>query len=299
MHKLLAGLVLAGVALIATPVFAYTSPGHPTGHINDFPYAMSPNVRATLEAELRAFEASTTNQIAVAIVQSMNGDYIEDYSARLFKEWGIGTKKHDNGVLLVVALQEHKLRIEVGYGLEGTLPDSVAQHILDTDMTPRLKQGDYDGSVTAAVRDIIAATRGEYDAGTSGSSQNSGLADWFLHNALFVVFGIIFIFQWLASILARSKSWWAGGIVGVAAGISLGWFVGFTLTIIAVLTLIFGVVGLVFDYIVSNTYTSAMQSSNTPPWWIGGGGFGGSSSGGGFGGFGGGGSGGGGASGGW
>lgn len=298
MHKLLAGLALLGVAIIATPVFAFTSPGHPSGHINDFPYALSPDARATLEAELVAFEASTTNQIAVAIVPSMNGDYIEDYSARLFKEWGIGTKQHDNGVLLVLALAEHKLRIEVGYGLEGALPDSVAQRILNADMTPHLKAGDYDGAVTLAVRDIEAATVGEYVSAPLSVPRT----DWWQlvwNNGATILFIVLFVLQWLASVLARSRSWWAGGVVGALGGLLVGTSIPLVLTTTLGLAVAFMLLGLLFDYIVSNTYKSSVQSGSTPPWWIGGGYGGGSSSGGGFGGFGGGGSGGGGASGGW
>src|SRR6185503_4886307 len=104
-----------------------------------------------LEQELTAFEATTTSEIAVAIVPDMGGDYIENYAVKLFEDWKIGKAKQDNGVLLLVAVEERKLRIEVGYGLEGALPDSVAQSILDNEMTPRLRAGDYDGAVTAAV----------------------------------------------------------------------------------------------------------------------------------------------------
>ena len=299
MYKLLAGLAGVGALLIAAPVFAFTSPGQATGHINDFPYAMSPDARATLEAELTEFEASTTNQIAVAIVQSMNGDYIEDYSTRLFKEWGIGTKQHDNGVLLVVALTEHKLRIEVGYGLEGALPDSIAQRILDTDMTARLKAGDYDGAVTQAVRDIEAATQGE-SVSTPLSPPHSPWWRLLWNDGATILFMGVFVLQWLASIFARSKSWWAGGVVGAVGGLIVGSLIPLAFVSTLGLALILMGGGLIFDYVVSNTYRSSLHSGNTPPWWIGGGGFGGgSSSSGGFGGFGGGRSGGGGASGGW
>ena len=103
------------------------------------------------------------------------------------------------------------MRIEVGYGLEGALPDSLAQSILDNEMTPLLKAGNYDGAVAAGVHAIEAATLGEYSA-PPASYISEGLGDWTFDNIFYVVIAMIFIFQWVASILARSKSWWAGGI---------------------------------------------------------------------------------------
>ena len=160
--KLGLGLLFAGALLTGAPAFAYTSPGSPTGYVNDFAHVLSDSTKQSLETELTNFNATTSNEIAVAIVPNMGGDYIENYAVQLFKEWGIGKKDKDNGVLLVVVSEEHKLRIEVGYGLEGALPDSVAQRILDNEMTPLLKANDYDGALAAGVHAIEAATQGEY-----------------------------------------------------------------------------------------------------------------------------------------
>jgi len=293
-------IFLAGVLSLVgwTPAFAYTSPGAPTGYVNDFAHVLSANTKQSLEQELSTFDATTSNEIAVAIVPNMGGDYIENYAVKLFEDWKIGKAKQDNGVLLLLSIEERKMRIEVGYGLEGALPDSLAQSILDNEMTPLLKAGNYDGAVAAGVHAIEAATLGEYSA-PPASYISEGLGDWTFDNIFYVVIAMIFIFQWVASILARSKSWWAGGIVGALAGISLGWFVAFPFAITAVFTIIFAIIGLFLDLIVSRTYRTHIGRGSTPPWWIGGGGFGGSSGGGGFGGFGGGSSGGGGASGGW
>jgi uncharacterized protein len=286
----IASLTLAGALLYAAPVFAYSSPGSPQGYVSDFAHVLSPAEVQKLDAALSQFEASTSNQIAVVTVPNMDGDYIENYAVKLFAEWGIGKKDTDNGVLLLLAVEEHKIRIEVGYGLEGALPDSIAQRIINNDLTPSLKAGNFDQGVEAAVADIMAATQGEYTAEDSKHPLSGNAIEA-------ILLAVFFALQWIAAVLARSRSWWAGGVVGgvIAAG---AWFF-FGLLLVWGALLFFGLVGfgLLLDYIVSKKYTEAKSTGATLPWFFGGGG--GGRSGGGFGGFGGGSSGGGGASGGW
>lgn len=297
MKKLVAlGVLLASVTAFATIASAYSSPGSPTGYVNDFAKVLRPDTKQALEAELTTFKQTTSNEITVATIPNMSGDYIENYAVKLFAEWGIGTKDKDNGVLLLLSIEEHKMRIEVGYGLEGALPDSIAQSILNNEMTPLLKAGDYDGAVTAGVRAIELATKGEYTA-IAPKPENPVMA--FLGNNFeFVFITGFFILQFLASIFARSRSWWAGGIVGFIGGLGISLLFSGLLILLPIV--LFTLFGLLFDYIVSNGYQKAKANGTIVPWWFGGpGGMGGGSSGGGFGGFGGGGSGGGGASGSW
>lgn len=291
MRGLVSAFALA-VVLFAPAAFAYTSPGNPTGYINDFAHVLSEETISSLESELSAFQASTTNEIAVVIVPHMGGDYIENYSAKLFEEWKIGKKDQDNGVLLMLSMQEHAMRIEVGYGLEGSLVDSEANNILER-MKPGMRSNDPDAAVTTGVRLIEDAIRGSYSASHTSNSLSSFLGQ----NFEWIFFAIIFGLQWFASILGRSKSWWAGGILGIIAGLSLGWFVAFSALATLFATALLGTLGLIFDYIVSNTYHFHTSRGTSAPWWVGGGSSGSSS--GGFGGFGGGSSGGGGASNSW
>lgn len=306
---------LLGLALLlfacAPAVQAYSSPGTPVGQVNDFAGVLSAPARQTLESELVAFEQSTSNEIAVAIVPNMGGDYIENYAVKLFEEWGIGKEKQDNGVLLLLAIDERQMRIEVGYGLEGALPDSLAQRILDNEMTPRLVAGDYDGAVTAGVRAIEAATKGEYQPGKKdsswpeiilvGTAMLAILFIWlFQKGFVFVIFGIV-----LASMLGQSKSWWLGGVVGAVAGVALAFNGMFGSSVVTggVMTIALILFGLVADFFLSRSYTKAKQDGKSP-WWVPSAGTrrgvgSGGSHGGGFGGFGGGSSGGGGASGRW
>ena len=289
--RFLTGLALLAALAAAPAALAYTSPGSPTGYVNDFAHVLSDRAKQALESELAEFEKTTSNQIAVAIVPSMGGDYVENYAVKLFEEWGVGGKDRDNGVLLLLSIEERKMRIEVGYGLEGALPDSIAQSILDNEMTPRLKAGDYDGAVTAGVQAILQVTRREYAPRAS-----SGLATLFSQNAeALFIFGLIAL-QFLGALLARSRSWWAGGVVGFFGGLGAWWLLALSLALALPIAIALILLGLLLDYIVSNAYQKAKSSGVNPPWWIGGGRGGGF---GGFGGFGGGSSGGGGASGGY
>lgn len=294
-QTVIAIIAFAALAIAAPTASAYTSPGAPTGHVNDFAGVLSAETKQTLETELTQFQATTTNEIAVVTIPDMGGDYIENYAVELFAEWGIGKKDKDNGVLLLLAIKEHKMRIEVGYGLEGALPDSVAQSILNDEMTPLLKAGKYDEAVTAGVRAIEQATQGEYTA----SVEDSGMDErTFKFWAYLLFFGFAAL-QFIASILARSRSWWAGGILGFLGGLGIGWY--FALGSLAVLSFagVLTLVGLLFDYVVSAGYKRAKARGIQPPWWTGGSGGISGSSGSSFGGFGGGSSGGGGASGSW
>jgi len=126
-----------------------------TGRVTDNAEILSASMRKTLTERLKAHEDRTGNQIAVLTVPSLEGESIEGYAEAVFKEWKLGQKGKDNGILLVVAPQDRRMRIEVGYGLEGTLPDSLAGSIIRNVMTPRFKTGDYNGGIEAGVNAIL------------------------------------------------------------------------------------------------------------------------------------------------
>jgi uncharacterized protein len=289
----LLAMVVGGVG-IAQMTYAYVSPGAPSGFVNDFAQVLSEETESTLNETLQAFAASTTNEIVVVTVPTIGDEYIEQYAVKLFEEWGIGSQEEDNGVLLLLAITDRQMRIEVGYGLEGAVPDSVAQRVISNEMVPLLAQGDYDTAVAQGVGAVIEATKGEYQASATVPDV-SGLLD--IAFPLFI-FGS-FVLQWVGAMLARTKSWWLGGILGTVLGVGIssvmGWWAFYGILLTGGLTLF----GLFFDYVVSSTYRHSQKYGVTPPWWAGGSGDSGGSSGGGFGGFGGGRSGGGGASGRW
>ncbi|HYC82988.1 MAG TPA: TPM domain-containing protein, partial [Candidatus Paceibacterota bacterium] len=202
-------LLLATAFLIPALVAAYISPGEPTGYVSDFAGILKAEDRASMEAKLESFEASTGNEIAVVTVTSLGGDTIENYAVELFEEWGIGKEREDNGVLMLVALEEREMRIEVGYGLEGALTDAQSYWIINNELKPAFQRGDYAAGINAGVDKVIAATQGEIIAEDSPEPQ--------AFNFNFLIFGFV-AFQWLLAILARSKSWWAGGVFGALGG---------------------------------------------------------------------------------
>ncbi|PIR92169.1 methanol dehydrogenase [Candidatus Falkowbacteria bacterium CG10_big_fil_rev_8_21_14_0_10_44_15] len=275
-----------------TPVLAYYNPGSPSGFVNDFAGVIDGATKQSLEQKLVNFEKETSNEISVVTINNLGGDYIENFAAELFKEWGVGKENRDNGVLALVAVEDRKMRLEVGYGLEGALTDAQSNWIINNEMKPAFQAGKYGEGISLALESIIKATRGEYVPAEKLPQRK-------IANFEFIAWAAIFLLMWLAAILGRSKSWWAGGIIGGAAGVILGFIWGFV-WIGAASIIGFTIFGSLFDYVVSKKYHAAKASGRHLPWWFGGGGFGGGMSGsGGFGGFGGGMSGGGGSSGSW
>ncbi len=161
-------LLLPAVARCA-PLVASAQAATPTipkleGRVNDYAHVLSPQQKAQLESFLKGVEDRTSNQIVILTVPSLEGDTIEDYAVRVFKAWKLGQKGRDNDVLVVAAINDRKMRIEVGYGLEGALTDAVSSQIIRNEMTPRFRASDYGGGLLAGVTAIDKATRGEYKA---------------------------------------------------------------------------------------------------------------------------------------
>ena len=273
------GFLLATLLSIPLIAFGFISPGFPNGFVNDFAVILKPETISTLNQKLEQFSKDTSNEISVVTISRLEDETIETYAEKLFQEWGIGKEKEDNGLLLLVSVEDREMRIEVGYGLEPLVTDIDSGRIIREILTPAFQAGDYDGGISKAVDTIVGLVGGV----EIPPSQDSGSVNWFRYFPY-----TIFVLIYLASILGRSKSWWAGGIIGGILGII------FLLTIVWVGFSI--LIGLIFDFIVSHIYKKTTAGGGVPPWWIGGGGIGRS---GGFGDFGGGMSGGGGASGRW
>jgi uncharacterized protein len=131
-----------------------------TGRVVDDAEVLRPETRQKLAALLKAHEERTTNQVVVLTVPSLEGESVEDYARQVFEAWKLGRKDKDNGVLILVAPSDRRMRIEVGYGLEGTLPDAVAGRIVRNQMTPRFKANDFDGGITDGVESVVAVLEG-------------------------------------------------------------------------------------------------------------------------------------------
>lgn len=141
--------------LFTVPVVAAQGFPKLTGRVNDFANVIDPVTEAGIDQQLDQLEQKTSSEIAVVTIQSLGDMPVEQYANQLFKEWGIGQAKQDNGVLVLVAPTDRAMRIEVGYGLEGVLPDGLAGQIIREDVTPRFRNGDYSGGIKNGVSRIV------------------------------------------------------------------------------------------------------------------------------------------------
>ncbi|MBI4779438.1 TPM domain-containing protein, partial [Candidatus Falkowbacteria bacterium] len=203
-------IIIILLLFFAWPVLAYYNPGQPSGFVNDYTNTLTLEQRQALENKLSNFEKETSNEIAVVLINGLEDDTIENFAIKLFEDWKIGKQSNDNGVLVLVAKNDREMRIEVGYGLEGALTDAQSNWIINQIMKPAFRANDFYGGLDGAVDKIMAATKGEYVPSDSQNS-NGGKSSF---NPEFIFYMVVFGFIWLASILGRSKSWWAGGIIG-------------------------------------------------------------------------------------
>jgi len=188
---LAATFVAIGLACLA----AAAAPNFPalTGRVVDDANLLSPEDEAALTAELKALEDKSSDQVVVVTLPSLQGYTIEDFGYQLGRHWGIGTAKLNNGVLLIVAPNEHKVRIEVGYGLEPILTDALSKIIIENAILPRFRAGDFAGGVKAGVRDITSVLTGDAaevaERAKARHDADQPAVDWF--TVLFWIFVIL------------------------------------------------------------------------------------------------------------
>ena len=142
-----------------------------TGRVVDQAGVLSAEDRAALTATLASLEAKTTDQLVVVILKSLQGTSIEDYGYQLGRRWQLGQKDKNNGALLIVAASERKVRIEVGYGLEGTLTDALTRYIIETSILPRFKAGDLPGGIRLGTGQIVQVLTGDPEALKAAAAQ--------------------------------------------------------------------------------------------------------------------------------
>ena len=147
--------------LVTVSIAQATDVPYLTGRVNDNAQILSENARRSLTETLKEHEVRTTNQIVILTMSSLEGESIEDFANKVFIEWKIGQKGKDNGILIVVVPDERKMRIEVGYGLEGTMTDLSAGRIISNLMAPRFREGDFDGGITDGTLAVISILDGK------------------------------------------------------------------------------------------------------------------------------------------
>lgn len=216
--------VLVGFVAFAAEVI----PPAPKQYFNDYAGVISRNVAAQLNQRLEQFERDSSSQILVAVFPKMQSDSsIEDYTVRVAQAWKAGQKGKDNGAVLFVFTQDRKMYLQVGYGLEGVLPDAICKRIIADEITPHFREGNLDAGLTAGVNAILAAAKGEY----KGTGRT--VAERFGGKPVLVVLAILVVFLVLLAMIramrraggttyhSRGRSSW--GAWTIASGSSGGW----------------------------------------------------------------------------
>lgn len=211
---------------------------NPPSLVVDYANVISSYDKQQLAQKLIALDDSTSNQIVVVIVKSLNGQVIEDVALNTFREWGIGNKKTNNGVLLLIALEEKKIRIEVGYGLEGAIPDITAKSIIDNDIKPAFRQGNFYSGINTAVDDLSKAAVGEYKVKREKKS-DKGVGGFGFLIILIIIIIIVSVSggggggsgrrsnaNWMLPLLFSSGGFGGGGSSGGFGGGGFGGFGG-------------------------------------------------------------------------
>lgn len=249
-------------------LFAQQLPEKSNTLVTDYTGTLSADQKQSLENKLVAFNDSTSTQIAVVILKSV-GDYdISEYAIKLGRNWGIGQKGKNNGILMLIAIGDRKVTIQTGYGAEGAVPDITTHEIIDNDITPNFKQGNYYAGIDAGTNSLIKYMKGEYKAPAQAKQQAVGGGS----GSIFIIIIIVIV---VIILIRRGGGGGGSQVIGGRGGASPFWW-----------------------FLLGNVLGGGGRSSGG---WGGGGGFGGGgdSGGGGFGGFGGGSFGGGGSSGSW
>ena len=219
---------MTGVLILALTPCVFSGPeklSRPQGYVSDFAGVISQQYKAKLERFISHVERKTTAEIAVVTIQSLDGEVIESYAVQLFEQWGFGKKGKDNGILLLVAPRERKMRIEVGYGLEGALPDGLAGEIRDRYLLPFFKQGNFEEGIWHGTVAIAAIIGKEYNVDVLSSEgldekvyhvRRRSPAASLLGNLLYLVlmiliFGGRFWFFPLLFGLPMRRGYWSGG----------------------------------------------------------------------------------------
>ncbi len=225
------GIFVCG-ALLAGPWLGATEriPAVPAKYFNDYAGVVPGATVAALNTQLEDYERASSNQLLVAIYPKMESDSsVEDYTVRVAQAWAVGQKGRNNGAVLFAFMAEHKLYLQVGYGLEAVLPDAIAKRIIENELKPAFRNGDYDRGLRAAVNAMIAATKGEYrGTGRTAADATPGIS----FNTIWVGFIVLLILSsWIRSMRrsvvysGRRRSglggiFWTGG--GGSGGGSFG-----------------------------------------------------------------------------
>jgi uncharacterized protein len=214
MRKQLATHIVFFLLFSSAVLFALDVP-ELRGRVNDYADMIAPEVEARIDAQLRDLEVSDSTQVAVLTINSLEGEALGEYSIRVVEDWALGQKGIDNGILLLVSKNDRKIRIEVGYGLEGVLTDLLTGRIIDHVITPRFKSGNFNEGFEAGVEAIVQSVRGEYvGTGEPPPAPRRRSVGVFPFVILFIVISLL-----------GSRKRYIGGIAGAILLPLILWFV--------------------------------------------------------------------------
>ena len=217
--------------LFALSAWAQVAVPELSRRVTDLTATLSADQVAALESKLAAFEAQQGSQIAVLIVPTTQPEDIAQFGIRVAEKWKIGRTKIDDGVILIVASDDRKLRLEVGYGLEGAIPDAIAKRVIAETITPYFKAGDYYGGIDAGVQQLMRLIEGEQlppPSGTGGSGDDGPFV-------ILIIGGIVA--GWLLSMLMSRPA--AGGIAALGSGAVGAMLLGFTPVLLFIAVFVF------------------------------------------------------------
>lgn len=181
------------LVLLSLPILGLSQdfPERTNRLVNDYTNTLSKQDASRLEQQLLKYEQESSVQIAIVIIRSLGGYEISDYAFELGEKWGIGQQETSNGALVLVSMDDRKMWIATGYGLEATLTDAMCKRIIENEMKPSFRKNDYAGGLAAASQAIIEVTRGEYQ-GTAAKKKSKGAPI-----GVFGIFALIFAFVWV------------------------------------------------------------------------------------------------------
>ncbi|MFW6157538.1 MAG: TPM domain-containing protein [Balneolaceae bacterium] len=191
MHKLVTLLMTSLLLILFSGIaLGQNFPDEPVGHVNDFADILSSSEEAQLESKLRAYRDSTTNVITIATLNDLQGEPIENVATQLFNDWQMWHEERYNGILILIAPSERKMRIEVGYGLEGAVPDVMAGRIIREVLTPEFRRNNFYGGLDRASTILIDLSEGEFDGPLAENSES--WAKWI--EIAFIALFLLFVF---------------------------------------------------------------------------------------------------------
>ncbi len=263
--------VLFCVSLIATAAWADIAVPPLKSRVTDLTATLNAGQRAALESKLADFEQKKGSQFAVLLVPTTQPETIEQYGIRVAETWKLGRKGVDDGVLLLIAKDDRKLRIEAGRGLEGVLPDAIAKRIVSEDMAPHFKQGNFDAGINAGVDRILKVIEGEPlpppKAASSGATADVTVEDSLVWSAIGVVFAGGILRSIFGAFLGAAIAGVLAGVIGGMFGAGIGGGI-----VIGVVIFLFCLIGLP---ILRGIGGISGGGSSSGGWSGGGGGFGG------------------------